>query len=80
MLQQETDDNLTAHEMAIQLKHEIKTTLAELGIDSNINSDSKNDLLQVTADDFDAVDHLNQVNRKHNSASNSKEDSDELTT
>lgn len=64
MIQEVTDDNLTAHEMAIQLKQQIKNTLADLGIDASLSTETKHDLVQVTADDFDAVDHLSQVNRK----------------
>lgn len=63
MIQHDQDENLTAHEMAIQLKQTMKTTLAEMGVNVKLNQEPVNDLVQVTADDFDAVDHLNQPNR-----------------
>ena len=63
MIQHDQDENFTAHEMAIQLKQTMKTTLAEMGVNVKLNQEPVNDLVQVTADDFDAVDHLNQPNR-----------------
>lgn len=57
----------------------MQTTLAEMGVNVKINEEPVNDLVQVTADDFDAVDHLSIPNRKSRKNKISKEETDELS-
>lgn len=64
--------------MAIQLREAMQSTLADLGVDYKSHDDTQNDLVQVTADDFDNYDHLNDSNRGHPKKAKSGEEKDEL--
>lgn len=74
MVQQDTDgEYFTAHEMAIQLKETMQNTFAEMGIDYKVKDQGQNDLVQVTADDFDNLDHYSAPKARAN-----REETDEL--
>ena len=77
MVQEEqSDEQFTAHELAIQLKQSIQTTLQDMGIDSKGQDEPANDLVQVTADDFDSLDHVNAKHTK--SHQKGKQEDEEL--
>jgi hypothetical protein len=57
--QEDLEESHTAHEMAIELKDTIQDTLTELGIDYKHKDNRANDFIQMTADDFDNLDHYN---------------------
>ena len=64
--------------MAIQLREAMQSTLDDLGVDYKSHDDTQNDLVQVTADDFDNYDHLNDNSRGHSKKAKSGEEKDEL--
>ena len=72
---EQEENNFTAHEMALQLKETMQDTLTEMGVSysSKESKGAANDLIQVTADDFDNYDHYSAKNPKASAANQEEE-------